>query len=34
MNHVYYTRDKARANIFNYIEVFYDSARHLLLPLT
>ena len=25
--HVYYTRDKARADIFDYIEVFYNRAR-------
>jgi putative transposase len=26
-NHVYHTRDKARADIFDYIEVFYNRAR-------
>ena len=26
-NHVYHTRDKALANIFDYIEVFYKRAR-------
>ena len=26
-NHVYYTRDKVRADIFDYIEVFYNRAR-------
>lgn len=26
-NHVYYTRDKARADIFDYIEIFYNRAR-------
>lgn len=26
-NHMYHTRDKARADIFDYIEVFYNRAR-------
>lgn len=27
-NHLYHTRDKARADIFDYIEVFYNRARY------
>jgi putative transposase len=26
-NHIYHTRDKDRADIFDYIEVFYNRAR-------
>ena len=32
-NHVYHTRDKARADIFDYIEVFYKTVGSPIVAL-